>query len=773
VATLPTDLHMVVVNGGRSAADARPGGPGVIGDAVAAAAPAQPTILTRAQWGADESLREHACPAGPDYSPTIKMGFLHHTDTPNGYSSADVPSIIRSIYAYHVLSNGWCDIGYNYLVDRFGRIWEGRYGGITRAVIGAHTGGFNYDSFGVSLIGNYESSAPSSAMQSAVERLFAWRLSSYYLNPTGTTRMTAASFSGSRYSAGTTVTLYEMSGHRDVDYTTCPGWDAYQLLARMRSAERALIGAGLVAPSASPTTVKMAAGPAVTVRAGVLENQTWTLTISTASGTTVWTKTGTASPSAPVNVAWPVVTTSGLPALPGSYTMTLTSQDAAGRTAVPYTRTVTVQPPVTVTGPAQQPYQSTVRLTGTAVPDAVVTVHRSDLVSGQAVPDQTVTASSSGAWSLTFSADSDYSWSASLDGYTTPTRSTRVGPALSSPTPVNGGLFVAKGQPLVLTGTALPGTTVSVTTQTGGVSGATTTAPIPVAADGSWSNSLTPTAATTVEIKDARGLAAPSYLAYPVDTPSASAPAKGYSAHLLTVAGNAGGAPVSVALDVQPAGSSVWTQVAATTAATSGAFSLALTLPTTSSGTTEGWRVRTAYGSVSGSVQVLPAPPPTVTAASHGYYREPLALAGSALPGDAVTVWTRPLSATTWSRAGAARAASTGRWSLAITLLGDVAWRVSSPSGTSAAGQTVIVPSLFAPASAANGATVTVSGRALPGQRVGVYMRRSGSTNWALAATTTAGGSYGIWSVRIRVWSSPSAQATSHGQWSRTILIRT
>ncbi|MBV9292178.1 MAG: hypothetical protein JO222_06990, partial [Frankiales bacterium] len=108
----PAALRVVLVDGGSSAADADPRPVTVTGGSVAAAAESQPTIFTRSDWGADESLRRHACPAGPDYAPGIVMGFIHHTDNANGYSRAAVPGIIRSIYAYHVNSNGWCDVGY-------------------------------------------------------------------------------------------------------------------------------------------------------------------------------------------------------------------------------------------------------------------------------------------------------------------------------------------------------------------------------------------------------------------------------------------------------------------------------------------------------------------------------------------------------------------------------------------------------------------------------------------------------------------------------------
>ena len=103
----------------------------------------QPVIYSRAQWGADESIRGKSSLHYGD----VHAGFVHHTVNANDYTRAEVPGIIRSIYAYHVKSRGWSDIGYNYLVDRFGRIWEGRYGGVDRPVVGAHTLGYNDDSF--------------------------------------------------------------------------------------------------------------------------------------------------------------------------------------------------------------------------------------------------------------------------------------------------------------------------------------------------------------------------------------------------------------------------------------------------------------------------------------------------------------------------------------------------------------------------------------------------------------------------------------------------
>ena len=115
----------------------------------------KPLIYSRAQWGANEKLRDQS---PPNYG-TIKAGFIHHTVNANNYTAADVPALLRGIYAYHTQSRGWRDIGYNFLVDRFGRIWEGRYGGVDKAVVGAHTLGYNEVSFAMSAIGNYDIAA--------------------------------------------------------------------------------------------------------------------------------------------------------------------------------------------------------------------------------------------------------------------------------------------------------------------------------------------------------------------------------------------------------------------------------------------------------------------------------------------------------------------------------------------------------------------------------------------------------------------------------------
>ncbi|MDQ0813055.1 uncharacterized protein with LGFP repeats [Streptomyces sp. B3I7] len=190
----------------------------------------RPSITTRRGWGADEGIRK----GGFLYTKKVKAAFVHHTATGNKYTCAQAPSVIRGIYRYHVLSSGWRDIGYNFLVDKCGKIYEGRAGGVGKAVMGAHTLGFNTDSTGIAVLGTYGSKKPSAAAVKAVARLTAWKLGLYGVNPKGTTHLTSGG--GNLYAKGRKVRLHTISGHRDGFATSCPGKRLYAKLGSARSA---------------------------------------------------------------------------------------------------------------------------------------------------------------------------------------------------------------------------------------------------------------------------------------------------------------------------------------------------------------------------------------------------------------------------------------------------------------------------------------------------------------------------------------------------------
>ncbi|WP_300402450.1 peptidoglycan recognition protein [Nocardioides sp.] len=198
---------------------------------------ARPAIRRRKRWGADRRWRSGKA----RYNATIELAHVHHTVTGNDYSRSETPALIRGMYYYHTHTLGWSDIGYNFLVDRFGRIWEGRAGGPGKAVRGAHTLGFNATSVGISVIGNFEQVKPGTATLSAVAQLAAWKLSRYGRDPLGT--MKVRSEGSDKFPRNRTVTLPVIDGHRDTNDTACPGRHLYARLDDVRREAADLIAA--------------------------------------------------------------------------------------------------------------------------------------------------------------------------------------------------------------------------------------------------------------------------------------------------------------------------------------------------------------------------------------------------------------------------------------------------------------------------------------------------------------------------------------------------
>ncbi|WP_439031120.1 N-acetylmuramoyl-L-alanine amidase [Gordonia terrae] len=209
-----------------------------------------PQVVARQQWGADESIR---C-SQPVYSPQMRGAIVHHTAGSNDYTPQQSVEIVRGIYAYHARSLNWCDIGYNVLIDKYGQIFEGAFGGLDRNVEGTHTGGFNKDTVGVSMIGNLEEVPPTAAMVSATGRFLRWRLGKAGLNPAGTATLTSEGFAGSKFAAGTQSNLPMIAGHRDYNSTSCPGVFGYAALTQIRALAGGAAPAPEPAPPADPAT---------------------------------------------------------------------------------------------------------------------------------------------------------------------------------------------------------------------------------------------------------------------------------------------------------------------------------------------------------------------------------------------------------------------------------------------------------------------------------------------------------------------------------------
>lgn len=150
---------------------------------VARAAESVPAILTRAQWGADESLRYNSAGGelwAREYT-TPRKAIIHETVTIN--NDPNPAATVRAIYYYHAVVRGWGDIGYNYLVDGQGNIYEGRAGGPN--VVGGHARCYNWGTIGIAALGNFSQVAPSPATVRAIERILAWKFKEHGIDPQG------------------------------------------------------------------------------------------------------------------------------------------------------------------------------------------------------------------------------------------------------------------------------------------------------------------------------------------------------------------------------------------------------------------------------------------------------------------------------------------------------------------------------------------------------------------------------------------------------------
>ena len=257
----------------------------------AAAQAGRPGIVSRAQWGADESLRS----GSPDYASRVRMGVVHHTATANTYSQAEAPGVVRGIYRYHTTSLGWDDIGYNLLIDRFGTVYEGRHGGLESGVVGAHASGWNTGTFGVSVMGCFDSQACTSTTggsgglpapaEEALLQVLAWKYDVHHIDVQATIDM-----NGTRKPT--------LVGHRDVGQTSCPGDRFHGKLAELRRKVAALqAGSGgvIVDPGASPSSTFVRDGRLereITFSARLRPPAPWTLRVTDGEGRTVHSASG-------------------------------------------------------------------------------------------------------------------------------------------------------------------------------------------------------------------------------------------------------------------------------------------------------------------------------------------------------------------------------------------------------------------------------------------------------------------------------------------------
>ena len=211
-------------------------------------------VTTRAEWGANASYMSW----DPDYEDAGHV-VVHHTAGTNNYSAGQSASIVRGIYYYHAVTLDWGDIGYNFLIDKYGTVFEGRSGSVAAPAgemsVGAHARGVNTGTMGLSMMGDYSSVSPSDAQLNAVGRMAGW-----FFKRAGIADANGHAglhvWTTERYQAGSTISMPRILGHRDVGYTTCPGNVGYSKLSAIRSIAQTQIDGGS-ASSTAPGSVTL------------------------------------------------------------------------------------------------------------------------------------------------------------------------------------------------------------------------------------------------------------------------------------------------------------------------------------------------------------------------------------------------------------------------------------------------------------------------------------------------------------------------------------
>jgi N-acetylmuramoyl-L-alanine amidase len=212
--------------------------------ASAGAVPSRPEMVSRGEWGANRDTggcRPRSDPARGE----VKAAIVHHTVSANRYDPEEAPRLVLGICRFHRNGNGWNDVGYNFLIDRFGTIYVGRAGGVRNAVVGSHAAGYNAQTTGIASIGTHTSQPISAEAEDAFERLIAWKLALHGTKATGKTKLVSAGGGGNRFAAGRRVRVKRVFGHRRVNVTECPGDELKRMLEVIRErAQQLIAGSG-------------------------------------------------------------------------------------------------------------------------------------------------------------------------------------------------------------------------------------------------------------------------------------------------------------------------------------------------------------------------------------------------------------------------------------------------------------------------------------------------------------------------------------------------
>lgn len=221
-AAVPDRVRLLVASV-RGTLERTPAGPA--GASAARAVPLWPPIVPRTSW---DPRRECRPSAPAQIAGQVHRIVVHHTAVFPRYRAAEADDIVRTICLQHTRSRGFADIGYSFLVDAYGTIYQGRAGGILQAVVGAHTSGFNRGSVGIALLGNHQADPVPEAARRSLDRLVAWLVELHDLDLRAVTPHVSTGGT-SRYPDGAVVPLPTVIAHRDTtDTTVCPGVHLYR-----------------------------------------------------------------------------------------------------------------------------------------------------------------------------------------------------------------------------------------------------------------------------------------------------------------------------------------------------------------------------------------------------------------------------------------------------------------------------------------------------------------------------------------------------------------
>ncbi len=255
--------------------------------AAAVAAVSMPPIVTREAWGGagceDYSVED------PSWTNRVRSVVIHHTAGTNSYGAGSVPGIIQAICQHHTIGNGWTDIGYNFLIDRFGTIYEGRRSNAGGDLaVGAHAFGINSQTVGIALLGDFRNGTPSSAMQNALISLLTWLSEQEHINPNAVMTL--------RSPEGVAHTVYGITGHSDIGVTSCPGSYCYNLLPAFRAGVEAAAGPRIFIKDLSPDHPDP--GDTLSADFRFTEPVSWTIRVTDQDGTQLALVTGSGQTAA-------------------------------------------------------------------------------------------------------------------------------------------------------------------------------------------------------------------------------------------------------------------------------------------------------------------------------------------------------------------------------------------------------------------------------------------------------------------------------------------